>query len=124
MSHVTRDTTLPASSPCSEPNLHASSSHTPPHPRMRRGAPAASQPDAVSCLVVGTESGRVLILNAAGTAIVKNIWVGVTPSMLAIQVCARRTPHKAHHTPHKACTCLRMWLRISRSSHICLGCLP
>ncbi|KAG2484587.1 hypothetical protein HYH03_016628 [Edaphochlamys debaryana] len=43
------------------------------------------EPDAVSCLVVGTESGRVLILNAAGTAIVKNIWIGITPAMIAIQ---------------------------------------
>lgn len=43
------------------------------------------QPDAVSCLVVGTESGRVLILNSAGTAITKNVWVGVTPAFLAIQ---------------------------------------
>lgn len=47
---------------------------------------ARPQPDAVSCLVVGTESGRVLILNAAGTAIVKNIWVGITPAMIAVQV--------------------------------------
>lgn len=46
---------------------------------------ALDEPDAVSCLVVGTESGRVLILNAAGTTVVKNIWVGVTPSILAIQ---------------------------------------
>lgn len=52
----------------------------PPH------AHAHTQPDAVSCLVVGTESGRLLILNTAGTAIAKNIWIGVTPSMLAVQV--------------------------------------
>lgn len=47
-----------------------------------------AQPDAVSCLVVGTESGRILILNPAGTAIVKNIWVGITPAMIAVQVRA------------------------------------
>ncbi|KAG2451137.1 hypothetical protein HYH02_004404 [Chlamydomonas schloesseri] len=46
---------------------------------------AIDEPDAVSCLVVGTESGRVLILNPAGTAIVKNIWVGITPAMIAVQ---------------------------------------
>ncbi|PNH05290.1 Bardet-Biedl syndrome 1 protein [Tetrabaena socialis] len=46
---------------------------------------AIDEPDAVSCLVVGTESGRVLILNAAGTAIIKNIWVGITPAMIAVQ---------------------------------------
>ncbi|EFJ41176.1 Bardet-Biedl syndrome protein 1 [Volvox carteri f. nagariensis] len=46
---------------------------------------AIDEPDAVSCMVVGTESGRVLIINAAGTAIVKNIWVGITPAMIAVQ---------------------------------------
>ncbi|GLC45690.1 Bardet-Biedl syndrome 1 protein [Pleodorina starrii] len=46
---------------------------------------AIDEPDAVSCLVVGTESGRLLIINAAGTAIVKNIWVGITPAMIAVQ---------------------------------------
>ncbi|KXZ45593.1 BBS1 protein [Gonium pectorale] len=46
---------------------------------------AIDEPDAVSCLVIGTESGRVLILNPAGTAPVKNIWVGITPAMIAIQ---------------------------------------
>ncbi|GFR47769.1 hypothetical protein Agub_g9536 [Astrephomene gubernaculifera] len=46
---------------------------------------AIDEPDAVSCLVVGTESGRILILNAAGNAIVKNIWVGITPAMIAVQ---------------------------------------
>ncbi|GFR47660.1 hypothetical protein Agub_g9403 [Astrephomene gubernaculifera] len=46
---------------------------------------AIDEPDAVSCLVVGTESGRILILNAAGDAIVKNIWVGSTPAMIAVQ---------------------------------------
>ncbi len=42
------------------------------------------QPDAVSCLVVGTESGRVLILNSAGTAVTRNVWLGVTPACLAV----------------------------------------
>ncbi|GIL48849.1 hypothetical protein Vafri_5272 [Volvox africanus] len=46
---------------------------------------AIDEPDAVSCLVVGTESGRILVINAAGTAIVKNIWVGITPAMIAVQ---------------------------------------
>lgn len=49
---------------------------------------ACLQPDAVSCLVVGTESGRVLILNPQGTAITKNIWVGVTPAFIATQASA------------------------------------
>ena len=44
------------------------------------------QPDAVSSIVLGTESGRVLILNPAGTGIVKNIWLGVTPAFMAVQV--------------------------------------
>ncbi len=59
------------------------------------------QPDAVSCLVVGTESGRVLILNAAGTAIVKNIWVGITPAMIAVQVCT-------FYTCARACVCVEL----------------
>ncbi|GIL69347.1 hypothetical protein Vretimale_13465 [Volvox reticuliferus] len=46
---------------------------------------AFDEPDAVSCLVVGTESGRILVINAAGTAVVKNIWVGITPAMIAVQ---------------------------------------
>lgn len=46
---------------------------------------AIDEPDAISCLVVGTESGRVLILNPQGTAIAKNVWVGATPAFLAVQ---------------------------------------
>ena len=42
------------------------------------------QPDAVSCLVVGTESGRLLVLNPQGTAVTKNIWLGATPAFLAV----------------------------------------
>ena len=39
--------------------------------------------------MLGTESGRVLILNPAGTGIVKNIWLGVTPAFMAVQVRVR-----------------------------------
>jgi len=46
---------------------------------------ALDEPDAVSCLVVGTESGRVLILNPQGTAIIKNVWLGATPAFMAVQ---------------------------------------
>ncbi|GAX73330.1 hypothetical protein CEUSTIGMA_g784.t1 [Chlamydomonas eustigma] len=42
------------------------------------------EPDAVSCLVVGTESGRILVMNPQGTGVVKNIWLGVTPAFMAI----------------------------------------
>ncbi|KAJ9510374.1 hypothetical protein QJQ45_015847 [Haematococcus lacustris] len=45
---------------------------------------AIDEPDAVSCLVVATESGRILILNPAGTAVAKNIWVGVTAAFLCV----------------------------------------
>lgn len=45
---------------------------------------SVDEPDAVSCLVAGTESGRVLILNPQGTAIVKNIFVGSAPAFMAI----------------------------------------
>lgn len=43
------------------------------------------EPDAPSCLVIGTESGRVLILNSSGTAVVHNVFVGATPAFLAVQ---------------------------------------
>lgn len=41
------------------------------------------QPDAVSRLVVGTEDCRVLILNAAGTAVEKSIKLPAVPTFLA-----------------------------------------
>eukprot|EP00877_Chromochloris_zofingiensis_P001275 jgi/Chrzof1/11148/Cz05g25190.t1 len=44
---------------------------------------ALDEPDAVSCLVIGTEDGRVSVLNSAGTAISKSIWIGAPPTLLA-----------------------------------------
>jgi Bardet-Biedl syndrome 1 protein len=34
------------------------------------------EPDALSCLVLGTEGGRVLVLNPAGTAVVRSVDIG------------------------------------------------
>lgn len=44
---------------------------------------ALDEPDAVSSLVVGTESGRVMVLNTAGTAVASNVWLGAVPALLA-----------------------------------------
>lgn len=42
-----------------------------------------TQPDAPSQLVLGTEDGRVLILNAAGTAVDKEVSLPAAPAFLA-----------------------------------------
>lgn len=65
----------------------------------------APQPDAVSCVVLGTESGRLLILSAAGTSIVKNVWLGATPALLAVQV--RGIEGQCMRLKHAfSCTCI------------------
>lgn len=46
---------------------------------------AVDEGDAVSCVIIGTESGRVLILNPLGTAVLHNVFVGATPAFMAVQ---------------------------------------
>jgi len=66
---------------------------------------AIDEPQAVSCLVAGTESGRVLIMNPAGTAIVRNVWIGVTPTCLSVvgefevsyRICVAGRDGKLYH---------------------------
>jgi Bardet-Biedl syndrome 1 protein len=41
------------------------------------------QPGAASCLVLGTESGKLLLLNSAGTAVAHTISLGSPPAFLA-----------------------------------------
>ncbi|KAF5833202.1 hypothetical protein DUNSADRAFT_10552 [Dunaliella salina] len=53
------------------------------------------EPGAASCLVLGTESGRILILNPTGNAIIRNIWVGVSSRFAC---CERATrDHVLYH---------------------------
>jgi hypothetical protein len=42
------------------------------------------QPGATSCLVLGTESGKVLLLNSAGTAVAHSVALGSPPAFLAV----------------------------------------
>lgn len=41
------------------------------------------QPEAASCLLLGCEDGRILILNATGTAVHSTLSVGAPPALLS-----------------------------------------